>query len=102
MNLATFLTVEEYRNFRNTIVKNNAIEVNMQLFFVGGLKVGSSNWYWITNGTDLDYRLDWGVGEPNNPAKEQCLSFYANGGALFFNDMTCEAPPIRFLCEKLL
>jgi hypothetical protein len=100
MNLTTLTTHSEYINFKNKIVRNNAADVQMELFFVGGAKIGSSNWYWLSDGTDLDYKLDWGPGEPDNPVKEQCLSFYGNNGLINWNDMKCEEYQIRFLCDK--
>jgi hypothetical protein len=102
MNLATLTTLEEYNNFKSVIIKLNRADVHMELFFVGGTRVGAQSWYWLSGGNDLAYKLNWGEGEPNNPVKEQCLSFYANNGALFWNDMTCDTPAIRFLCEKFL
>lgn len=101
MNLAALTTKDEYKHFTNYIIKNNAIELNMELIFVGGTRIGTKNWYWLPSGADLDYKLDWSAGEPNNAYTELCLSFYSNGGKVFWNDMTCETPAIRFLCEKI-
>lgn len=103
MNLATFTTLAEYINFK-TIIANPAIapDVQYELIFVGATKIGAANFYWLPNGVDLTYALDWGPGEPNSPATEQCLSFYGISGVINFNDVLCMAIPNRFLCEKYL
>jgi hypothetical protein len=102
MNLAALPTIDEYNNFKNIIIKDNPTDMHMELFFVGGTRIGSKNWYWLPSGIDLDYKLHWGQYEPDNPEREQCLSFYTNNGVLNWNDMRCEAPAIRFICEKFL
>jgi hypothetical protein len=100
MNLAAFSTLDEYDHFKKTIVQANKGSIQMELFFVGGMKIGSKNWYWLPNGMDLNYSLNWGPGEPDNPVREQCLTFYVNKDFMNFNDMLCSTLPIRFLCEK--
>lgn len=102
MNLAAFTTLAEYINFEIIFASpcNAQNFIAQEYFFIGGSKIGASNWYWLPNGNDLSYILNWGSGEPNNPAEEKCLSFHGTTGVLNFNDMHCMRYPIRFVCEK--
>jgi hypothetical protein len=102
MNLAAFTTLNEYNNFKNVIFPKNLADIQNGYILVGATTIGSTNWYWLPDGTELNYPLNWAPNEPSNPTGEKCLSLLEFNGSILFNDVPCTTMPMRFICEKFL
>ena len=64
----------------------------------GDTSLGNNRWQW-TDGSDFDYALNWGSGQPDDAgSNEDCGMYYPQGTA---NDYVCESGQLhQFICGE--
>lgn len=103
LEFASFDSLEEFQTMKKLC--SNTTSTNFTVFIhVGGatLNGGSlTDWYWITTGEKISYKMPWLKGEPNNHKKNEfCLSVGLN--EFYFNDIDCMFyDKLMFMCQKI-
>ncbi|CAO1441927.1 unnamed protein product [Diamesa serratosioi] len=54
--------------------------------------------YWLSNGQNINYKVKWFAGEPNNPSTEQCLHAGFRNNVIGLNDFPCNRQDY-FICQ---
>lgn len=102
LELATFESLDEFQTMKK-LCSNNTLNYTTFIHVGGATLNGGSqtDWYWITTGEKIAYKMPWLKGEPNNYKKiELCLSI---GLSEFnFNDIDCMVhDKMMFMCQKI-
>jgi hypothetical protein len=100
MQLATFDTKQEEDFVLDMIAQNWMNNMESQSF-IGGTRIGRDNWYWISTGEIVDYKIRWRNGEPNNlESNENCLSIGHYHSTFAVIDIDCHKSTRSFVCER--
>lgn len=101
LDIATFESPGEVRAVQKMCHKKSA---NLtEWIHVGGMTLigGSKEWYWVTTGEKIDFKMAWLQGEPNfEYDSEHCLSIGTS--KFLFNDIDCyNNHKTKFICQKV-
>ena len=114
MELATFETLDEFKNFQQLWEKSNFSELFKSTFYLhvdGITKTPKSydDWYFTKNGRKIQFEMPWLEGEPNCGSNiEYCLSVgkKSSEDVIKFNDSICYSTRNNFhfnsfVCQKV-